>query len=167
MSETTARLGLPLIFPGQAQKEMTHNEALARLDAMVQARVIAIGQETPPPEPAPGDCWVIGETPDGAWSGQAGALATWTPGGWRFVTPWPGFRVWVDDDQAEASFADGGWHIGRLAGTRLVLDDVEMLGAPAGPIADPAGGVTVDDEARAAIAAVLVALRHHNLVETP
>ena len=39
MSESTARLALPLIAPGQAQKEVSHNEALAALDLLVQAQV--------------------------------------------------------------------------------------------------------------------------------
>ena len=35
MSDDTAKLGLPLLAPAQAQKHVTVNEALMRLDGMV------------------------------------------------------------------------------------------------------------------------------------
>ena len=35
--ETTNRLGLPLLIPGQSQKETVHNEALLALDTLVGA----------------------------------------------------------------------------------------------------------------------------------
>jgi hypothetical protein len=46
--ERTPRLALPLLQPGQAQKETTHNEALAVLDLVVQASVLAVGTNVPP-----------------------------------------------------------------------------------------------------------------------
>lgn len=61
--ETSVRLGLPLLQTGQAQKEMTHNEALTLLDFAVQPVVEAVGVDTPPAAPAPGACWVVGPTP--------------------------------------------------------------------------------------------------------
>jgi len=36
MTDTTAILGLPYLLPSQAQKHVTHNEALRQLDALVQ-----------------------------------------------------------------------------------------------------------------------------------
>ena len=36
MSETTPNLNLPFIMPAQAQKHVTHNEAIELLDAIVQ-----------------------------------------------------------------------------------------------------------------------------------
>ena len=84
---TSARLGLPLLAPGQAQKEMTHNEALAAIDLALAASVRAVGLDAPPLSPTPGESWIVGASPTGAWAGQAGALAGWTAGGWRFVRP--------------------------------------------------------------------------------
>lgn len=166
MSEQTARLALPLIAPGQAQKEMAHNEALALIDAAVQANVAGFAVATPPADPTPGACWIVGSSPTGAWSGKSDALAIWTSGGWRFVMPTPGFAVWVGDAGAEARFGDDGWELGTIAGDRLVLSGLEMLAAPADAIGDPGGGATIDAEARVAIAAILAALRLHNLIET-
>lgn len=55
MTDTTARLGLPLIVPGQAGKEIAHNEALTLLAALVQPVVVAVGLDTPPTDPVPGE----------------------------------------------------------------------------------------------------------------
>ena len=81
MTDTTARLALPFLAAGQAQKEMTHNEALARLDLVVDATVEAVGLMTPPASPLPGQAWVTGAAPTGDWMGQANALAGWTESG--------------------------------------------------------------------------------------
>ncbi len=51
MTDITDRLALVLIAPGQAQKEMTHNEALARLDIMVQAVVQSVAPASVPASP--------------------------------------------------------------------------------------------------------------------
>jgi hypothetical protein len=160
----TARLALPLLAPGQAQKEMSHNEALARLDAAVQACVVAAGDDSPPVDPAAGQCWIVGETPDGAWAGHARALAAWTAAGWRFVAPFEGMRAWVGEAQGFALFSEDSWTVGAAHG-RLIVDGVQVVGPQAEAIDDPAGGATVDGEARAAIAGILAALREHGLVD--
>ena len=166
MSDTTARLALPMIVPGQAQKEMTHNEALVRLDIAVQACVQSDPLDMPPAAPDEGDCWIVGAAPTGAWAGQEGAIAAWTAGGWRFVAPRPGYRVWISGEDRELRFVNGTWNGGAITGERLVLDGIEMLAAPVPAISDPAGGADVDAQARDAVAAILAALRHHNLIET-
>ena len=43
MPATSPRLALPFIQPSQAQKHVTHNEALQLLDAVVQLRIRAFG----------------------------------------------------------------------------------------------------------------------------
>ncbi|HWK35574.1 DUF2793 domain-containing protein [Sphingomonas sp.] len=165
MSEdTTARWGLALLAPGQIQKEMTHNEALAALDLIVHPMVAAAGVDTPPAAPAQGACWLVGDAPTGAWDGHAGEIAGWTLAGWRFVVPRRGMTIWVEDPGIHARYGDAGWEMGTIIGDSLVLAGEAMLGAPAAAIAAPAGGATTDDEARAAISAILAVLRHHNLI---
>lgn len=44
----TPRLGLALLAAAQAQKHVTHNDALASLDGLVQASVLASDVATPP-----------------------------------------------------------------------------------------------------------------------
>jgi hypothetical protein len=164
MMGETNRLALPLIEPGQAQKEMTHNEALARLDLLTQAAVAAVSWSQPPDDPEVGRCWIIGDAATGAWAGQAGALAGWTVGGWRFAAPHQGMSVWSEADDCVATFTGGAWQVGRIAAASLTVGGVQVVGAQAPAIRPPAGGGTVDAEARDALTAVLATLRTHGLI---
>lgn len=143
----TGRLGLPFIQPGQAQKELWHNEALLRLDLLVQASVEAVGRNDSPLTPAAGQAWVVGDAPTGAWTGHAKAVAGWSAGGWRFVAPMAGMAVWSIADSVAVRFVGGAWTAGTGAA-----------------IASPAGGGTIDAEARAALTAVLTVLRANGLI---
>lgn len=100
MSETSAILALPYMLASQAQKHVTHNEALQLLDALVQLRVSAFEAETPPLTPSPGEAYALGALPTGAWAGQAGQagqLAIWQGEGWLFITPQIGWRAWGEE----------------------------------------------------------------------
>ena len=66
MSELSPRLALPLIQPAQSQKHVTHNEALDRLDVVVQLVVQEFGANIPPVDPGDGMVWALGPTPIGA-----------------------------------------------------------------------------------------------------
>lgn len=94
MSQTTPRLNLPFLQPSQAQKHVTHNEALRQLDLVVQLSVVALEQTVPPAAPDQGALYGLGSNPAGDWAGQGGALAAWVDNAWYFVTPAPGWRVW-------------------------------------------------------------------------
>lgn len=91
MSEQTARLALPIILPAQAQKHVTHNEALEKLDLVVQLALEAFDALTPPANPQDGHIWALGATPSGVWAGQAGRLAAYIRDQWEFVTPAAGW----------------------------------------------------------------------------
>ena len=54
MPDDSPRLGLPFLMPAQAQKHVTHNEALERLDLLVQLTVEAFEANTPPTMPLDG-----------------------------------------------------------------------------------------------------------------
>jgi hypothetical protein len=164
MSDTTPRLALPLLAAGQAQKELFHNEALARIDAAVQAVAVAAGEETPPAAPQPGQCWIVGAAPTGDWSEQAQALAIWTEGGWRFVPPPIGMTVWLAGDMVPALFDGTRWIAGELRANRLLIEGVPVVGPRQPAIAAPAGGTVADGEARTAITAILAALAAHGLI---
>lgn len=160
----TTRLLLPLLQPGQAQKEMFHNEALVRLDIAVQGAAVAAGANTPPAAPASGNAWILGDAPEGAWTGHAREVASWIEGGWRFLAPFEGLRFWIPGDQVFALFSEGQWVAGRNYG-RLFVGGRQVVGPRAGAIGEPAGGTMVDAEARATITAVLEALREHGLID--
>ncbi|MCA1662647.1 MAG: DUF2793 domain-containing protein [Novosphingobium sp.] len=135
--DTTPRLELPLLFAAQAQKEFTVNEALLRADLAIQS-VVEDELAAPPAAPAPGQAWLVGSSPGGAFAGHAAAIAGWTSAGWRFVQPASGWRVY---DKSTACFRhfDGAWRL------------------PDAPAA-PTGGATIDVEARAALGNILVRL---------
>lgn len=94
MSNTSARIGLPYIMAAQAQKHLTHNEALQRLDAVTQLVVEETDAVTPPALAALGDVYALGAAPSGDWTGQAGQLAYRADSGWIFVTPLDGWQAW-------------------------------------------------------------------------
>ena len=163
-SDSTPRLALPMLQPGQAQKELYHNEALALIDIAVQAVVLSVGSATPPTAPVPGQCWIVGTGASGAWHGADHHLAGWTEGGWRFVAPRDGMAVWSLADGGWARFADGSWTIGDERCRRILVDGEQVVGARRSAIAMGIGGSVVDAEARTAIAAILAALSGHGLI---
>jgi Protein of unknown function (DUF2793) len=162
----TNRLSLPFIVAGQAQKEVTHNEALMRLDALVQASVEAVGLNAPPAAPQSGQCWIIGAEPAGAWTDHAHGLACWTQGGWRFAAAHEGMMVWSVADMLMAGFIGGAWTIGRIPLQRLFISGKQVVGEQSSAIQSPSAGTVVDTEARFAIGEILTALRNHGLVAT-
>lgn len=164
MSLTTDRLALPLLAAAQAQKEITHNEALTLLDAAVQPVVATIAPASVPASPSPGQCWIVGTGAAGAWAGHDGALATWTAGGWRFVAPFEGMQVWSIGDSATARREGSSWITGALKGHQLLLDGQQVVGARQSAVAAPSGGSTIDVEARVAITAILARMGAHGLI---
>ncbi|HWV59196.1 MAG TPA: DUF2793 domain-containing protein [Sphingopyxis sp.] len=141
----TPRFALPLLAVAQAQKEVTHNEALTLLDALVHAAIEAGPLATPPASADVGQCWIVGAAPTGAWAGQDHAIAIQTQGGWRFAAPREGMQVTRLDDRAHLRFEGGVW--------------VE----PA-MVAAPAGGSVIDSEARSAIATLITQLAARGLL---
>jgi len=87
MSQTSPRLALPYIQPAQAQKHVTHNEAIQRLDAAVQLVLSGLAVLDPPAGPGVGDVYALGAAPTGDWTGQGGQLAIWQGDGWYFWPP--------------------------------------------------------------------------------
>jgi hypothetical protein len=108
MPDTTPNLDLPFILPAQAQKHVTHNEALQRLDSLVQL-VVASRASSPPATPEEGEIhWV--EAPEtGPWTGHAGRLAVFQDGTWMFLAPKPGWSAVFLDDQRLKLFDGADW----------------------------------------------------------
>lgn len=105
------RIGLPYLDAAQAQKHVTMNEALARLDVAAAARAETMDLVTPPASPAEGEAHIVADGAGGDWSGQDGNLAVHLNGGWDFIAPWAGWKLWV---AAESGFVvnDGtDWHL--------------------------------------------------------
>ncbi len=102
----TPNLSFPFLQPSQAQKHVTVNETLALLDALVQMGVESRSVATPPGAPTPGARYIVPPGANGGWAGHEGAVADWRDGHWRFLTPNPGWLVWVVDE-AQFVVADG------------------------------------------------------------
>lgn len=160
------RLALPLLAAGQAAKELVHNEALLRLDLAVQSVVESADLHAPPGSPTAGQCWIVATTGSSDWAGQDGAIAGWTDNGWRFVRPAPGWRAWVADREHAMRYDGAGWIDEEARSDGYFVAGEKVLGAQHPAIGNPAGGVTADSEARAAITSILAALRAHGLIAT-
>lgn len=107
--DQTARLDLPCLLSGQALKYITHNEALERLDMLVQPVVEDASRTTPPTAPLPGQAYVVPTGASGIWAGHGGALAAWQSGAWRFYDPAPGWQVFDRQSGALMIFSGGTW----------------------------------------------------------
>ena len=164
MEDASPRFALPYILPGQAQKEHFHNEALLRIDAVLGAA--AEGAAANPPEaPAAGACWIVAAGASGAWAGRDGSLAMWTPGGWRFVAPAAGLRVWNRAADAEWRWTGTAWSQGALFGSALFVGGVQVVAERQPAVPSASGGTTIDAEARTAIDGIIVALKSHGPIE--
>jgi hypothetical protein len=105
----TAQLDLPLIAPAQAQKHVTVNEALARLDATAQLRVISSVVGAPPAGAAEGAGYLVPAAASGDWSGKSGQIAVRSNGGWSYLAPKAGWRAWDESRGGHLMFDGSGW----------------------------------------------------------
>ncbi len=117
MSET-ASLKLPLLQPSQAQKHVTVNEALSRLDAAVQMTLISCDQVAPPQAVVDGQAYGVASGAVNEWAGAEGSIAVAQNGGWVFMTPQAGWRAFVTDRGAQAIHDGIRWHHGALTMSR-------------------------------------------------
>jgi hypothetical protein len=120
MSETTVNLELPYILPSQAQKHVTHNEALQRLDAVTQLTVTATFA-TPPSDPQEGTCYDIAASSTGRWTGKSGNLAFRQDGDWIFVAPKNGWRGWFLAEDKMKVHDGNAWAVYDAIGTPSFL----------------------------------------------
>ena len=161
----TSRFALPLIAPGQAQKEAFHNEALAAIDSLLHAAVEQGALATPPASPLPGRSWIVAAGATGAWVGTAESLATWTEGGWRFVAPLEGMVVWNKAAGRWLRYIGGDWIDGGWPVAALTIGGEQVVGPRQPDVASPSGGTTIDVQARATLDALIATLKTHGLID--
>lgn len=140
--DATARHSFPNLYVGQSHKEITHNEALARIDALLHP-VVQAELALPPTgltSSSDGLCWLIASAATGQWEGRTGQIARWSGGSWRYLSPVEGMTVWLVSGANRLFYIAGNW-------------------ISPNTISAPVGGSVTDTEARASIDAILNHLR--------
>jgi hypothetical protein len=106
---TSTHLNLPFILPAQAQKHITHNEALIALDVLTQLAVLDRHLATPPTTPATGDRYIVAASPTGDWTGHADDIAHFDGAVWLFHAPQPGWCAFLLDELGLVAFDGTDW----------------------------------------------------------
>jgi|GEM_PF-1079538 len=110
MSFITPNLKLPFIAPAQAQKHVTHNEAIRALDALVQLSLKSRALSSPPQVPEEGDRYYIAETASGSWQDKDGQITTFQDGSWAYFSPQIGWQTWIEDESVLQVWDGQAWH---------------------------------------------------------
>jgi len=108
---TTVRLVMPEISASQASKEITHNEALRMIDALMQGVVKDRTLTAPPGSPVEGDVHIPLATATGAWVGQENTLAHYYNATWYFYTMPTNFTIWSIEDAAVIQWSGSAWNV--------------------------------------------------------
>jgi hypothetical protein len=155
MTDTTSNLLLPLLMPQQAQKSVTHNQALEALDAVVMLAVVSRTLVTPPAEPTEGDRYIIAAGAAGGWSSKDGMIAAWQNGAWAFFAPREGWLAWCTAEVGLFVFHDSVWQAASMSSG---MDSIPEIGI----------NTTADTTNRLAVASAATLLTHdgsdHRLV---
>lgn len=128
--QMTSRLALPLVQAAQAQKHVTVNESLARLDGLVNLVLASVNRGTPPATVNDGTCFAVRPGATDAWAGQDGRIAIASNGGWTFADAHAGMQAFVADAGVNAIFDGEIWVEGALTlggfGSALVARTAEL-----------------------------------------
>jgi len=124
MSDATTHLLLPYILAAQAQKHVTHNEALRILDGLVQLSVLDRDLTAPPGSPTDGERYIVGSGASGDWMGWDLNVALWMDGAWLRLPPRTGWRAWIEDENVLLVYDGSSW----IGTTPTALQNLELLG---------------------------------------
>jgi Protein of unknown function (DUF2793) len=124
----SVNLGVTYLEAAQAQKHVTVNAALSRLDGLIQLAVLSRVLAVPPVSPVDGDRYLVPAAATGVWAGQTGKIALRLEGAWVFATPREGWSMWVSSEDAMLSFDGTAWIAG---GVPTTLQNMQMLGVNA------------------------------------
>lgn len=108
-------------MPSQAQKHVTHNEAIQTLDIVTQLAVLAIYKSAPDALPERGACYILSSDPSGDWAGYPNQIATYENPGWIFITPQAGWTAYDLQTQRHYIFDGTNW----AAQTTTQLGNIE------------------------------------------
>ena len=105
----TPNLALPYILSAQAQKHVTHNEAIRALDALVQLSIRDFSHSAPPSNPQEGDRFIVAAPATGVWTNRENAIAAWQDDAWAFFSPQNGWLAFNQSEQSILVFSDNEW----------------------------------------------------------
>jgi hypothetical protein len=143
MSDISTHLPLPYILASQAQKHVTHNEALRLLDTMVQLSVLDRTRTVPPFSPVDGDRHVVASGATGPWSGWDQNVAFWVDGVWMRLVPRPGWLGWIADEAVFIVWNGSAWNpngsetLGMLDAVAMGPGRMLVIDHKTGPAPDP------------------------------
>ncbi|MFW0776980.1 MAG: DUF2793 domain-containing protein [Rickettsiales bacterium] len=123
---TTNNLGITLVEQSQAQKEVTVNQALTRLDAILNIGAISRTTDTPPGSPAESDLYIVGSSPTGEWGGHANEIAYYEQN-WKFIVPNEGMSLWVSDESTIYLYDGSAW-IQSIGGDLEAIEALSSTG---------------------------------------
>ncbi len=129
--DSTPNLSLPYILAAQAQKHVTHNEAIRSLDALVQLSAADKDLSAPPASPVNGARYLVAAAPIGAWAGQAAKVAAFQDGAWAFFQPLEGWLCWVSDENKIYAFDGAAWGDYAGGGGVASVNPVPLVGVNA------------------------------------
>lgn len=122
MTDSSPRLALPYIQPSQAQKHVTHNEAIKALDAITQLAVQSASLTEVPATPVAGECHLVGTSAIGAWAGRDGQIAVFDGAQWAYFAPQQGWRADVAPEARALRYNGSAWV------DAMVLQNLDNLG---------------------------------------
>lgn len=132
MSLLSPRLALPYLAEAQAQKHVTVNESLRRIDALVHLAVKSVDVSEQPSSPAESDAYILPAGATGeAWSAHAPRdIVVFQDGAWEACAPVQGMHAYAEDEGISYIYDGAQWRPATeppLLGVNASADSVNRL----------------------------------------
>lgn len=138
--DKSENLELPYIMPNQAQKHVTHNEAIRYLDALVQLSIVSRDLTSPPNTPAKGNRYIVATNATGDWSAKENHIAAFQDGAWAFYNPQEGWLAWSTSENLILVYQNNSWQVAQVSSSQM--EQVDLLGINASATQETRFGVS-------------------------
>lgn len=98
------------LLVGQAQKELTINEAFYTLELFSNNCIVSSELSTPPEIPKEGEIYIIPSKAEGEWKNYEHKLA-YFQGSWKFLSPSEGMIFFVKDKKQWVIYQENTWEM--------------------------------------------------------
>lgn len=109
MTDNSPNLDLHYLLASQAQKHVTFNELINKIDALLMLSVNSHTLDVPPSNPTEGNSYIVPPSATGVWQNQISKIAIWQNLGWSFISPNNGFLAFSKQD-GELYLYNNGWN---------------------------------------------------------